>query len=113
MARSAERPTLLVSTTTLSLSLLTSASRPRCRRRANPQSAEPLERRVLQYIRPTLIGIQPSIGVTASTHAALYVILSHGPVNRRPQRQGTLPTRYERPDTRVARRNGRVQARAK
>ncbi|KAH9024051.1 branched-chain amino acid aminotransferase II [Lactarius pseudohatsudake] len=28
------------------------------------------------YIRPTLIGTRPSLGVSASTHAALYVILS-------------------------------------
>jgi branched-chain amino acid aminotransferase len=41
------------------------------------------------YIRPTLIGTRPSLGVSASTHAALYVILSPtGPYIRDPNGKG-------------------------
>ena len=41
------------------------------------------------YIRPSLIGTRPSLGVSASTHAALYVILSPtGPYIRDPNGKG-------------------------
>ena len=41
------------------------------------------------YIRPTLIGTRPSLGVSASRHAALYVILSPtGPYIRDEQGRG-------------------------
>ena len=41
------------------------------------------------YIRPTIIGTRPSLGVSASTHAALYVILSPtGPYIRDPNGKG-------------------------
>ena len=91
MWRSGERVALPVSTTTLFLFILLSLL-------SDIRALQPFDRDALLvlikrlveidarwipqaqgcslYIRPTLIGTRPTLGVSASTHAALYVILS-------------------------------------
>ena len=60
------------------------------------------------YIRPTLIGTRPSLGVSASARGILRRLLPDGTPTTPTSRP--LLACHERPDTHVARLNGQIQA---